>query len=126
VPGVTHQVGWPKPRSVRRLRSYTVGWHVDQGPSARVFIFIPFGDRGDAISASNREVHELAINIGAMPILFRTDTSEFARLLEGELSLLTPIMSGDCTAIFGQVGGGDVARARHRRSRRNDARCPQH
>jgi hypothetical protein len=62
----------------------SVSWHVVQGRSARAFIFIPFGDGGGASSALNTPVHELAIDIGAMPILVRTDSREFACLLEGE------------------------------------------
>ena len=54
---------------------------MDKGRSARAFIFIPLGDRGGAISALNAAVHELAIEIGAMPILVRTDSAEFARML---------------------------------------------
>jgi hypothetical protein len=99
--GVTHQVGWPKPRCVRRFRAHSVGWHVVQGRSARAFLFIPIGDGGGAISALNTVVHELAIDIGAMPSLVRTDSPEFARLLKGESPLLTPMKYGECAAVFG-------------------------
>jgi hypothetical protein len=67
---------------VRRFRAHSVGWHVDKGRSPRAFIFIPFGDRGAAISALNTAVHELAIEIGEMPILVRTDSADFAHMLE--------------------------------------------
>lgn len=69
---------------MRRFRAHSLGWHVDQGRFAPAFIFIPSADGGGAISALNKAVHELAIDIGAMPILVRTDSPEFARLLEAE------------------------------------------
>src|SRR5208337_2301614 len=71
----------PRLRYPRPFRAHSVGCNVDKGRSPRAFIFIPFGDRGGAISALNAAVHELAIEIGAMPILVRTDSAEFARLL---------------------------------------------
>ena len=72
----------PRLRCPRPFRAHSVGWNVDKRRSARAFKFIPFRDRGGAISALNTAVHELAIEIGAMPILVRTDSADFAHMLE--------------------------------------------